>query len=79
MVRFNLDTGNRGINLSAERGAESHAAKHVEFHFETVGNCITSAPTVHTTLPIRTASQGKSSTSMLTIRTAQRCCRDTSE
>jgi len=36
-----------------------YAAKHIIFKVISL-NCITFAPTVHTTLPIRTASQGVS-------------------
>ena len=60
MAGFNFDTGKRGANFNVARGTNNHAAKHVAFHVETEENCITFATTVHTTLPIRTASQGVS-------------------
>jgi hypothetical protein len=60
MVRLNSNNGLRGTNSGTANGISNHAAKHVAFHVETEENCITFAATVHTTLPIRTASQGVS-------------------
>lgn len=60
MVRLNSNSGKRGTKSGAASGTNNHAAKHIAFHVATEDNCIIFAATVHTTLPIRTASQGVS-------------------